>query len=666
MTPLSRTHLAETSAPVGIRFLVLHNGGTARRVAEDIREYCHASGQPNCETFLPEDLKMRDVRPGTATSIDELRGVLAAFIDRFRSDSNEGGWPELWVHPGVGPWGERPELTQLGQELGIGVISPSSKAVSLFSNKLNLLTEVDRIGIPHLVLHFDPLQSVRELNAFIKKSFQENTSLVLKSVRSGSSGIRVLHSPADLGEDVSLWMEQLRKNFGETIFFIERYIGVAKQLFVPFVRLRSGEIRFFPFVDISLQNRHRKLIEFCPFQGLFPETKDEIIRHSSRLLNECDYVGVGGLEYFLDTDQIYFVNAHSRLNSGFHLWEKVAGTSAVAWQIFATMDGENNPPKVSQADDVWKSGLCCRILAEDSALNLPHPGTVEEWIQPDATSSEWNSPFYQVEFDREVTQGREVLYSDGPRIGTVYAGGCDRRQLHFVAQRALEQIWIAGTIRTNQLYVSELLRHPWTSEGYYHAGFVEEDFLPNVEIPFELIQLFGAVGVSLLEEDVNLDQQVCWVDKTRVEFDQMPRLKWAEPPVSIQTDYGRGVRGNVKVPRSLNFKKPMRISAYPIQENRWRVQLGLWQATVRISTRSSDQMKLLALTTGRVESLFYRAGVDVQPHKTILVLDSLGTLVPHALPISARISKWLIHAEDIVREGQELAYLERIGEDVEI
>jgi biotin carboxyl carrier protein len=49
----------------------------------------------------------------------------------------------------------------------------------------------------------------------------------------------------------------------------------------------------------------------------------------------------------------------------------------------------------------------------------------------------------------------------------------------------------------------------------------------------------------------------------------------------------------------------------------------------------------------------------VPAHAPILVLESLRTLVPHALPVQVRIVHLNVKSGDTVRYGQSLAILEK-------
>ena len=56
--------------------------------------------------------------------------------------------------------------------------------------------------------------------------------------------------------------------------------------------------------------------------------------------------------------------------------------------------------------------------------------------------------------------------------------------------------------------------------------------------------------------------------------------------------------------------------------------------------------------------MLFREGTVIPAHEAFLIIESLGVLVPHALPKDVRVIKWKVAAEDRVTVGQDLADLE--------
>ena len=106
--------------------------------------------------------------------------------------------------------------------------------------------------------------------------------------------------------------------------------------------------------------------------------------------------------------------------------------------------------------------------------------------------------------------------------------------------------------------------------------------------------------------------------------------------------------------------------------DQWLVRFGAWFLSLRPVSKAVPQRlngadhenstphhtPLLALTTGRVQALYYRPGVSVPAHETLVLVESLGQFIPHATSHPCQVVRWNIQAEDRVRVGQVLAEIE--------
>ncbi|HTL13254.1 MAG TPA: hypothetical protein VL588_12240, partial [Bdellovibrionota bacterium] len=184
-----RQDLAKNQGEGRPRALVLGPLGVARRIAADLE----AEGY---QSLLPQDVGWEVPLPTSAGAEGKLREALASFAET----------PGGHVHPGVDPWADRPELSRIGQELGLTVVMPPPKVVSLFANKLSLLAEADRAAVPHLVLGFEPVQSLRETEALMD-TLPSEAPVVLKALRGGVGGVgvRVIHDFDELRVALPRW-----------------------------------------------------------------------------------------------------------------------------------------------------------------------------------------------------------------------------------------------------------------------------------------------------------------------------------------------------------------------------------------------------------------------------------------------------------------------------
>lgn len=588
---------------------------------------------------------------GDPNGLEKLRAIFISFAEKH----SQGEEVLCYVHPGASIWGERPELPILGQELGLQVICPPARVLSLFSNKLNFFAEAEKLNVPNLLLSPDPMHSLREID---QRKFAY--PIVLKAVKGGlTAGHYVVHDSQELRSGFSLWMEQVRTSCGEVIVLAERYLEGSRQLVLPFVRFLDGRFHSFPVMDVSLQCRHRKMIEFCPAQGVDSSTLQLIMEWAQTLTSLCGYVGVGTLEFLVDGSRPYLIGGSARLNKSFRLWEEVAGTRAVLWQL-AAFEGQSEDEcqvlRSGSSKHPWSNAVAMRLYAEDPILQLPQPGFIQELGE----KTHWSFPGAEAVLDLSVKKKTMISPFSSGLLGVLRVGAEDSSQLISVARGVLGEVWFAGSLQTNERFIGELLDHPWVQEGIFHAGFVDEEFLPAIRPPQEFLKVFATV-CSWIPMDASVtSSQIRWVVGDQWAKPDPECLKWIEGPVFYDEESGGGARSpGLSGKLELRDGRKLRVCAFPIRDERWQVRLGSWILVVRrvvSGSKPTEKNALLirALASGRVHSLLFQEGAWVPAHEPLLIIESLGTLVPHAAPVDICIRRWKVSAEDLVKTGDEI------------
>jgi|GEM_PF-537607 len=636
------------------KVLVLGSVAIARLIGEELEEEgFQVYLQEKNESSSEQDISWPALPDlGDPNGLERLRTIFIHFLEKH----SEGGQVLCYVHPGASIWGERPELPILGQELGIQVICPPARVLSLFGNKLNFLAEAEKLGIPNLLLSPDPMHSLREIE---QKKF--SYPLVLKAIKGGLiAGHYVVHDGEELRSGFALWTEQVRTVSGEVIVLAERYLEGARQLVLPFVRFLDGRFQTFPVVDASLQCRHRKMIEFCPAPAVDLESLEKINYWAELLAAASGFVGVGTLEFLVDSSRAYLIGGSARLNKSFRIWEEVAGTRAVHWQL-AAFEGHSEErchQLVSRVPNrKWNHAVAVRLYSEDPILQLPQPGFIKEIGE----QSHWVFPNAEAVLDLSVEQEHSISPFSSGLLGILRVGVEDFSQFITVARGVLDEIWFAGSLHTNERFIAELFDHPWVQEGVFHSGFVDEDFLPAIRPPHEYLQVFATVcaWIHSHENFGASDSGVRWAVGDQWVKPDPHCFKWRENPTFWnrvdQKGRGIGLSGWAEI---RNGRK-LRVCAFPTREDRWQVRLGNWVLVVRrvvsgVKNSEGKFSRISALAPGRVHSLLFQEGAFVPAHEPLLMIESLRTYVPHAVPVDIRILRWKVSAEDIVQAGDDV------------
>lgn len=633
---LSRVALkpAEGFALPTTQVLILGPRAEACRIAQSLEGLgLQSILESDCETPVPS--------PEEFESDTKLKGWLEHLIARFRRSAPNS---RLSLHPGVSGWADRPELSVIAQDLKVALIGAPGKVLSLFSNQLSLLSEAEALGIPHLVMSFEPIHSIRELERFLEEQ-SRRFPFVLKSIRPANrQRICVVQGRDQLKSSFTAWQEQLRTFSNGSIFFAERYLEGGRYITAPFYRDLRGNRRVLGLIDASLQSRNRRLIEMAPAQGL-DDRAVHAIENAVHLLSErLGFQGVGALEFLVEGEKAYLIGGLARLAPSFPLWQSLSGIDPVELQI---QINEGRSVSDSVPHEPIHS-LCARLYAEDEVLQLPRPGTIKAMSR----KRRFRLPGGTAEIALSYDLGESVDIKRDGLVGFVKVEARDRRQLFTIAEAALSEVWIAGSLLVNNAFLRDIVAHPWVKEGHFHAGFIDEDFLYEAEPPDTVRRVFASL---CLRTDEDPDEKGAWVVGERLTLPLPEKLRFDEGPRDFLENGMRGYAGVLILedsPRTPFF-------VYPVAPDRWLVRIGKWARIVRRTRdKRRGQLKIHSLVSGRVHSIRFQAGSMISAHEPVVLIDSLQTLVPHSLPIPLKVKQWKVRAEEWVTLGQELAELE--------
>jgi len=394
----------------------------------------------------------------------------------------------------------------------------------------------------------------------------------------------------------------------------------------------------------------------CPAQSMDDYISGKIEDYSRTILEASNFVGIGNLIYLSNGLEVYFIEALGRLNFGYRLWETVARTRAVEWQLLALAPALL--PQIPKAKSKVRRAICginLKIYAEDTWLKIPHPGVVHEISQKTEWSAGAAEGSSEASLIWDVVPGQNVDWKASGSLGQVTLFAENWRQAVETAKKVLKEIWISGGIQTNERFLYELLSHPWVQESMFYTGFVDEEFIPTQLPSISWLQIL-ANAIDEVCEPLNENESFLWMNH------RLPpknaRLKWTQR-AELEWMGLKGVKGFFQQEGGSEDGKTERICVFPIHDKRLMVRFRNWFFSVRRSEKGQP-LKLLALTSGRVHSIFFREGSRIEPKQTVVILESHQSLVSHRLPIPVRITKLSVRAEDEVLIGETLAEIERL------
>lgn len=560
-----------------------------------------------------------------------------------------------FIHPGLSFWADRPEFPQFVSGAGFFPVCPSASLLSLCLNKLNVVLEAEAAGIPILALGLDPLSSVREIEAQLEKS-GETFPIVLKSLKVAQGhGIQVISSIEELREVVPIWFEQLVRRYSNASIIIERCLPSARHVVVPFAADAERFTEVFAVIDASLQTRWRRMIQFIPAEGIDLLAEKALHEYVRKWVQHVGFSGFGSLEFLIEADRVYLIDATARMNASFPLWEELSEVRSVEWQL-AALGQLPIPAKKSNSSRTRKigAGVALRFYAEDPVRQIPCPGLIRERTDPFRRESK--DPATIAIWMTRYDENQEVLWTSTGVIGELFVFAVDRKACLQAARGMIRDLWIAGSVQTNQRFLLEHLEHPFVRENLIHAGFTDEDFVPEGFPPVEQVHQLAA----LANEFFPLNGAHWMTGSYRIPLDATPPLQWKNRTEFTSAAGRIGFSGQVTDPTGEH-----RFLFEPLADDRWLVHFGTWSVSFRRITPqlgplgpSSTTRKILALAPGRIHALLRQPGEILQPGDRACMLESIGILVPHAVPIPVRLLEWKVAPGEVVEAGRELAVFE--------
>lgn len=588
-------------------------------------------------------LGIRAEAASTPATDEELHSWLAAHASETST----------FIHPGLSFWSERPEFPQIVSGAGFFPVCPSARILSLCLNKLNVMIEAEAAGIPHLAIGLDPLSSLREVEELLTRT-GERFPIVLKSLKAAQGhGMQLVTSLEGLREIVPVWFEQLTRRYSEASILVERCPPSARHVVVPFAADGHRFTQVFSMIDASLQTRWRRMIQFIPAMGLDPKAETALTECVRKWVKHLGFCGFGSMEFLVDGDRVYLIDALARLNAGFPLWDNLLGMRSVEWQLA----GLGQLPLPDKPKKKFGAAVSLRFYAEDPIRQVPCPGLIREITSPYRNETAETLSIWMTRFHA----GEEVLWTSTGVIGELFVFAKDRPAAIAAASAEISKLWIAGSLQTNQRFLLEHLQHPFVRENLLHAGFTDEDFIPVGLPPSELVQSM----VSLLADFFPSEGEVRWLSANqRIAPDSA-----AVPTERRFTPFknGASLSGYSGTYRSPEGKEEPFLFE-PVSEGRWLAHFGVWVLPIRrVQARRhpgagpSKIRKILALAPGRIHALLRHPGEELRPHDRACVLESTGVLVPHAVPVAVRLMEWKVAPGEVVEAGRELAVLELLG-----
>lgn len=367
------------------------------------------------------------------------------------------------VHPGYGFLAENPEFVSVLDDLDIKFIGPRADTMDLMGDKAAAKETALRAGVPVVPGSDGIVESVDQA-----KEIADSIGypiLVKASYGGGGKGMRRVDSKEDLHDAFQAAKTEAQTAFGNGDLYLEKLILNPKHIEFQIISDQYANVIHLGERHCSIQRKNQKLIEEAPYRKLGQELRLEMGQASKNLAKECNYEGVGTVEYILDEDMnYYFIEMNTRVQVEHPVSEMVTGVDIIKEQIRVAAGLSLSYDQ----EDISINGhaIEVRVNAENPSKSfMPSTGRVEYIFIPGGMDTR---------FDTYLYTGAKVSPYYDSMLGKIIVRGANRLDAIKKMRRAIEETIIDG-VKTNLGYQYSILHIRDFVRDDYDTGFIEKN-----------------------------------------------------------------------------------------------------------------------------------------------------------------------------------------------
>jgi len=446
------------------KILIANRGEIALRIIRG----CHELGIKTVAVYSTADEYSLHVRfadeavcigppPGADSYLNIPRILAAAEIT-----SSDG------IHPGYGFLAENADFSRICSENGFTFIGPSPEIIDAMGDKAQAKITMKAAGVSVIPGSEGVLNGVDEAK---KLAYEMGYPVMVKaSAGGGGKGMRLVREPNELEKMYNTASNEAKKAFNNGDMYIEKFVENARHIEVQILADEHGNCVHLGERECSIQRRHQKLVEESPSPAVTEEVRQQMGKMAIRGAKAVDYVGVGTIEYLMDTNKnFYFMEMNTRIQVEHTITEMVTGVDLIKQQICMHV-GEHFPENF-QNFKLRGHAIECRINAEDPANNfIPFPGTITSLHFPGGKG---------VRVDSHAYAGYEIPTQYDSMIGKLIVYASSRERAINRMQRALEETIIEGP-KTTIPFHQAIMKDESFRSGEFDTSFLETfEYNPN-------------------------------------------------------------------------------------------------------------------------------------------------------------------------------------------
>jgi pyruvate carboxylase len=440
----------------GKKILVANRGIPARRIVRSIREVFGA-----VPIMTATDVDKTAPFTTCAQELLLLGENPRAYLDVDLIIAKAKARKIVAIHPGWGFASEDDTFPQKCKQAGIIFIGPSSKAMRLLGNKVEVRRLAKKLDIP-VVPGSEGAVSIVEAREMARDM---GFPIMLKAEGGGGGrGIYEVFREEQLEDAFSKASALAQASFGNPRLYMERLLTSIRHIEIQVIADSYGNVFAFDERDCTVQRNHQKLVEITPspWPAMTDELRSRLKEYAIRLVKEVGYQSLATVEFLVDQDlNPYLIEANTRLQVEHGITECRYGIDLVEEQIAVAFGAELRLNDQNTLPS--NAAMQVRINCEDPQKNFsPNVGVITRYLSPGGQG---------VRVDSCISGGYEFPSQYDSAASLLIAYGKSWPKVLGVMDRALSE-YIIGGIKTTIPFHSKIIHHPDFIRGAFDTNFV--------------------------------------------------------------------------------------------------------------------------------------------------------------------------------------------------
>lgn len=285
------------------------------------------------------------------------------------------------VHPGYGFLSENAAFARRCVEAGIAFVGPTPEVLDLFGDKARARAYARERGVPVL-----PGTSESTTLPEAMTFAAEHGPVMIKPLAGGGGrGMRVVTDTDALAEAFEQASLEAQKAFGEGAVYVEKLALAPRHIEVQILGDGSGAVVALGERDCSIQRRHQKVIEVAPSPWLDAGLRRDLVEAAVRLAAGVDYAGLATVEFLVNGEEFFFMEANPRVQVEHTVTEEVTGVDLVAAQLAVAHGRRLCGLGLLETPSLRGLAIQVRVNAEtlaDDGLPVPAVGQLTQFELP--------------------------------------------------------------------------------------------------------------------------------------------------------------------------------------------------------------------------------------------------------------------------------------------